>query len=243
VLNAYKEDGSLFSSSNVNISNFNASKFYSCNIPLFSSLEAAVNYLNTLDASAALNGLAYDYPALADSVAEALEPLADIKINPNALPALSTAVAEAALAVPDPDPASDPDANNDVYKVAVAQAVTASVPALAPEADPDAETDPEPGTDSDLDIGGSNISNYKYDLSSVFPFCLPFDLVKLLQALDADPVAPCFELPFVVPPLGIDITYTLDFSIFNDLMVYVRLGELVTFIIVLIMATGKLIKW
>lgn len=85
--------------------------------------------------------------------------------------------------------------------------------------------------------------SFTADLTEIFPFCLPFDLIRFLDALDADPVAPCFEIPFVVEALGIDMTVEFDMSFMDDAVEIFRIGELGCFIISLILVTQKLIKW
>lgn len=87
------------------------------------------------------------------------------------------------------------------------------------------------------------MSSYKVDLQGIFPFCIPFDFIALLKALDAEPVAPCFEFPVVIPALGYEETVRLDMSIFDDVAEVMRLCETVSFIIFLMFATSKVIKW
>ena len=113
-----------------------------------------------------------------------------------------------------------------------------------PEPAPDPEPSPEPEPDPDPSGGGSSeIDNYKRDLRSIFPFCLPFDLIALFQVLDAEAVTPVFDIPFVVPALGIEEKVVLDLSFLDDFMGVFRTCETISFIIMLIFATHKLIKW
>lgn len=107
-----------------------------------------------------------------------------------------------------------------------------------PGTKPDPGTDPTPGTDPDVDM-----SSYKVDLQGIFPFCIPFDFIALLKALDAEPVAPCFDFPVVIPALGYEETVKLDMAIFDDVAEVMRLCETVSFIIFLMFVTSKVIKW
>lgn len=104
--------------------------------------------------------------------------------------------------------------------------------------DPDPGKDPTPGTGPDIDM-----SSYKVDLQGIFPFCIPFDFIALPKVLDAEPVAPRFEFPVVIPALGYEETVELDMSIFDDVAEVMRLCETVSFIIFLMFTTSKLIKW
>jgi len=113
-----------------------------------------------------------------------------------------------------------------------------------PDTDDDTKTEPDTDDDTDTDTEVDiDIEDYKVDLRQVFPFCIPFDLMALFGALAADPVAPRFEIPFVVPSLGIEETYVIDLSFFDEQMVLLRKLELVGFIIGLMLLTGKVIKW
>lgn len=129
-----------------------------------------------------------------------------------------------------------PDLPSIYWPSADAHPLPSTTPGTTP--DPDPGKDPTPGTDPDVDM-----SSYKVDLQGIFPFCIPFDFIALLKALDAEPVAPCFEFPVVIPALGYEETVRLDMSIFDDVAEVMRLCETVSFIIFLMFATSKVIKW
>lgn len=120
------------------------------------------------------------------------------------------------LPTPTPDPGTDPD----------------------PGTGTDPDTDPNLGADPDIDA-----SDYKVELSEIFPFCIPFDFIALLNVLDADPVAPCFQFPVVIPALNYEETVELDMSIFDDVAKVIRICEKVSFLIFLMFATSKVIRW
>lgn len=103
---------------------------------------------------------------------------------------------------------------------------------------PNPGTDPDPGEDPDMQM-----SDYQVDLRSLFPFCIPFDFIALLNALDADPVAPCFTFPVVIPALDYREDVKLDLSIFDDVAKVIRICEKVSFLIFLMFATSKVIRW
>ena len=212
---------------------------FSLNIPVFNDYDLMHDFLFGLSNAGIMNGYAYDFPGLAKSIAEALAPLADIQVAPDVLSDVAEALAEATAALPEPAPDNDPAANNDDYKEAVQEAVKNTVPEVAPDPDPDPEPAPLPGEITGIE----GVERFKVDLTMVFPFCLPFDFVRLLKALSADPVAPSFEIPFVVPALGMEEYYTIDLSFMDEVAAIFRLGETVAFIIGLIFITQKLIKW
>lgn len=91
---------------------------------------------------------------------------------------------------------------------------------------------------------GEGIDNTKpiVDLSKFFPFCIPFDLIHLVQALDADPVAPKWILKLEPPQFPVEWEVTLDLSQFESLAKIFRTGETLLFVVGLILITRGIIK-
>lgn len=125
-------------------------------------------------------------------------------------------------------------------------------PALKPDpgTDPDPGTKPDPGTDpgTDPDPGVTplpdiTMEHYQVDLKDIFPFCIPFDFIELLRVLDAQPRAPCFTFPVVIPALDYREDVELDLSVFDDVARVIRLCEKVSFILFLMFVTSKVIRW
>ena len=105
-------------------------------------------------------------------------------------------------------------------------------------------TDPD-NPDSPDDTG---IDDYKTDLRLVFPFCIPFDLIHLLNVFDAEPEAPVFEFPLDIelnnPFSGgkvVDYHYvfTLDMSDYESVVEILRIFQVIFFIIALMMITRQ----
>lgn len=207
---------------------------YSFNFPFFESTEDAINYLKTGSLTGLLNGEAYDFPDLATSTAERLQPLTGYEFAPGRLPGINAALSTAAAALP--EPGLDPAENTDAYKNALNAALTAALPEPAPEPEPEPDPSPDPGTDGEGE-------SYKRDLRLIFPFCIPFDFIHFIQALSADPVAPCFKIPIKLDSLGIDMVLKLDLAWMDPVMEIFRLGELGCFVIMLMAATKKMIGW
>lgn len=78
-------------------------------------------------------------------------------------------------------------------------------------------------------------------LKDFFPFCIPFDLYAMMQALCADPVAPSFT--FATSFLGHVYTVDIDLSAWNDVATVVRYMVVAIYIVALAVATRKFIKW
>ena len=235
----YQEDGSLCPYPNngtsnpygVTVYNVKPVEAAAIGLPVFASDEAALAFFQQQDASGLLNGKAYDFPLLATMLAGVFAPLTGFYFDPAALPGISQALDTAVAPLPLPD--ADPAANTEAYKEAVTEAVAVSVPEALPDPSPEPAPDPDTG----------EMEKYKTDLRMVFPFCLPFDFIHFLEVMDADPVAPHFEFPFVVPALGIDMTVDIDLSFMDGAVEVFRVGELVSFILLLIAVTPKLIRW
>lgn len=84
---------------------------------------------------------------------------------------------------------------------------------------------------------------FKFDLRELFPFCIPFDIYRLLSSFDAEPVAPHVQLPIVIQSIGFLYNLDLDLSVWNPVAQAMRTAELIVYAIALAWATGKVIKW
>lgn len=95
-----------------------------------------------------------------------------------------------------------------------------------------------------LDVpAASEITGRKFDLSTLFPFCIPFDIYRMLQAFDGTPEAPHVQLPFVIQSIGFSYTFDLDFSAFDSVAAIMRTVEFIAFGIFLAFSTSKVIRW
>lgn len=79
-------------------------------------------------------------------------------------------------------------------------------------------------------------------LETIFPFCIPFDIYAFCSALNAEPVAPCFEWQMQYAPLGLDYTFEIDLSDFDDVARILRTMELLAFCVGLAFWTRHLIR-
>lgn len=86
------------------------------------------------------------------------------------------------------------------------------------------------------------LKNMQFDLTGIFPFCIPFDIVNLLSKLDVSPVTPHVHLSFPNPVLDDPIVFDLDFSQWNGVAQVVRNAEMVAFVVGLAMVTRNLIR-
>ena len=114
-----------------------------------------------------------------------------------------------------------------------------------PHPDPDPEPDPDPNPDpSDPDTpgGGDDLGQpHSADWKSVFPFCVPFDLIDFLGILAAEPEAPKFTWRFYAPPV-VDEEIEIDLSVFDTVASIMRTMELLAFCVGLILLTRNIIR-
>lgn len=142
---------------------------------------------------------------------------------------------------PDPDPNPNPNPNPDPN------------PNPNPDPDPDPEPnptgspDPEP-TKAPEEDSSSDVDpkDYAIDLRQIFPFCIPFDLIHLLNVLDAEPEAPRFEIPIDLeadnPFTGKKIVdyhskIVIDMSDYEQPIKVIRIFEVMFFILALLLIT------
>ncbi len=176
-----------------------------------------------------------------------------LELLKNVLPHLDPALLPGATPTPivvdpavDPVYYPDPDAHPDKPPRPVIDPDPGKKP--GPKPDPDPGTDPDPRPDPDPDpepvpLPDMDAADYKVELTGVFPFCIPFDFIALLRTLDAEPRAPCFTFPVVIPALNYREDVKLDLSIFDDVAAVIRLCGKVSFILFLMFVTSKVIRW
>lgn len=110
-----------------------------------------------------------------------------------------------------------------------------------PDAKPDTKPDVKPGEGS-LDLPTFKRLSIPKLIITKFPFCIPFDVYKMVSMLSVDPVAPVFRIPIKIPRV-VDDSIVLDFSQFALLVSIIRWGEYVCFLGGLALVTRNYIKW
>lgn len=149
---------------------------------------------------------------------------------------------------PSVDPALDPICYPDTIPTPVIDPTADVVlqpamdPTPSPNPDPSSSTSPKPTTQPTPSPGEIDSAQPVVDLSKFFPFCIPFDLIHLVQALDADPVAPKWTLKLEPPQFPVEWEVTLDLSQFESLAKIFRTGETLLFMVGLILITRGIIK-
>ena len=149
------------------------------------------------------------------------------------MPYVDTSLAPIYLPATLPEVSIKPDAD-----VAVSPSID-----IDPGVNPNPNPDPDPSASpTPLPGGGLSYTKPVVDLSKFFPFCIPFDLIHLVQALDADPVAPKWTLKLEPPQFPVEWEVTIDLSQFESLAKIFRTGETLLFVVGLILITRGIIK-
>lgn len=149
------------------------------------------------------------------------------------MPYVDTSLAPIYLPATLPEVSIKPDAD-----VAVSPSVD-----IDPGVNPNPNPDPDPSASpTPLPGGGLSYTKPVVDLSKFFPFCIPFDLIHLVQALDADPVAPKWSLKLEPPQFPVEWEVIIDLSQFESLAKIFRTGETLLFVVGLILITRGIIK-
>lgn len=116
-------------------------------------------------------------------------------------------------------------------KQAIPTAVPTNVPSSIPSAVPTAIPTIAPDAGSDYALKS---------VTSVFPFCIPYDVLELAKVLDVSAQAPSWDVPFKISGV-IDTSIHLGFEDFDTVNKVSRTCQIILFIIVLIVATRNLI--
>jgi hypothetical protein len=108
---------------------------------------------------------------------------------------------------------------------------------LDPGADPGTDPDPDPDPDPEQPENPPPPAG----VFAMFPFCLPWDVAALVEALSAPPVEPRFEFDIFGGLFEDAGTIVLDFRQFEEIRRLVRMGFLILFVIGLLVATKSYI--
>lgn len=106
-----------------------------------------------------------------------------------------------------------------------------------PDSGTDTDTNPDTGTDTGADV------DYKVDLTALFPFCIPFDLVRCFKLFDAEPVTPRVQIPIHFGIVEEDYVFDIDLNEFNGVASVCRTCFLILYICGLALTTSRVIKW
>lgn len=112
----------------------------------------------------------------------------------------------------------------------------------------DVDNPSKPGEDTDTktdtDVNWPDVPSLSLPelIASKFPFCIPFDVARLVGLLEADAKAPVWRIPFKYSNI-VDEEIVIDFDDFSAVIRVIRWGEIILFVAGLILVTRNYIKW
>ncbi len=119
---------------------------------------------------------------------------------------------------------------------------TETNPGTGTETNPGTETETNPDTETETVSNPDKSTLSEIQFLNKFPFCVPFDLVALIQSLSAESKAPKWTLPFTIERLGIEEKIVVDFAKYESVAVISRWFFRLIFIMSLVIITRALIK-
>lgn len=146
---------------------------------------------------------------------------------------------------PDPDPDPKPGGGDDKEK----DTETDIVPPIPhPDTDIDPVPPPPPDNtednsedDDDIDPDPVPAITSKYgDITKLFPFCIPFDLVKLIKGLSAKKAPPVFHFEYKFKAIHYNFVVDVDLSDYEKYVKIFRYGMQIFYIIALMFMTARL---
>ena len=86
------------------------------------------------------------------------------------------------------------------------------------------------------------LNGLQFDLTKIFPFCIPFDIVHIIQKFDVPRQIPHIQISLPLPGVGETLDLDLDLTPFDGVATVLRTMELIAFVVGLAMVTRSLIR-
>lgn len=230
-------------------------------IPVFDDMYKLNKFLNTGDYSGCINyfegevtkpsdWLNYDFSQLADKLDQILAALTTLPtITTDDLAGFAQGVGNAISvgSVPASEPAVQQQQMQQILEENARNVATKSMADAATNSDTEEEyTDdnPRPTKTAEELEKDATTKNAKMvvDLHEFFPFCVPYDMVRLIKVLNAEPQTPCYEGAIKYDKLNINVPVKIDLTQFDDVAKVFRICETALFILALILVTRDLIR-
>ena len=137
----------------------------------------------------------------------------------------------------------------DLVNKFIAGLKTSETPDPSPNPEPSPEPNPNPDPSNPDSGDGDNSGNpdidkgsFVRDLKTLFPFCIPFDLIDCIRLFNAEPVTPKIEVPMHFAFVDVDYTWEIDLKDFDEVATVCRSMFLILFIVGLVLITRTLIR-
>lgn len=148
-----------------------------------------------------------------------------------------------AKVVPDADPDSLPDS----APVPVQHRDPATGDIIEPDIKPDPDPEPDPGTNPDAveKVDQEQISGLPDkitaagDITKLFPFCIPFDIIALVKSMKAEKAPPVWHFEYYFEPIDYRFEVDVDMSDYEAYVKIFRSGFVILYIITLMLLTVR----
>lgn len=161
------------------------------------------------------------------------------------------------------NPDEDPDKSEDPEKKKNPHVLPVWIPTTPLSPEPGTGTDPDPGTSTDPstkpDTGikldpdakqdemiDSNpvgaVIGKAGDFTTLFPFCIPFDIVRLVKGMRAEKAPPVFHFEYTFKPIKYKFVIDVDLSDYEQYVKIFRYGMQIFYVIALMFLTIKVAK-
>lgn len=99
-----------------------------------------------------------------------------------------------------------------------------------------------PPSGGDDGAAAEKIKKKTKGLHTLFPFCIPFDLIDAFKLLQAKPECPKWEFDWKIPSINFSHHFVIDFAVFNTLIFIFNKGILILYIVSMILLTRNIIR-
>lgn len=147
------------------------------------------------------------------------------------------------------NPEEDPEENKNVIPALIPISPTVSpgvevdpMNPTVPVPDPDPAPDPalDPSTDSDS-VPDDVVSQLQAsgDITTLFPFCIPFDLARLIKGMQAKKAPPVFHFEYKFKKINYTFKVDVDLSDYEKYISIFRSGMMISYVIGLMFLTVR----
>lgn len=108
-----------------------------------------------------------------------------------------------------------------------------------PDRDPDPDPDPDPDHEKDVDTIIDDVKGIG-DITKLFPFCIPFDMVELIRGMSAERKPPHFVFKYRFDKINYTFKVDVDLSDYDKYIKLFRYGMQVLYVLALMFLTARI---
>lgn len=136
---------------------------------------------------------------------------------------------------------NDSDSDNDKKKRRHVLPIPIILPNITidPDQDPDRDPDRDPDHEKDVDTIIDDVKGIG-DITKLFPFCIPFDMVELIRGMSADRKPPHFVFKHRFDKINYTFKVDVDLSDYDKYIKLFRYGMQVLYVLALMFLTARI---